>query len=69
MFDKYNEEVITHGSDGIIYSVNEREKLKNILLEVAQTPDILNNMRVNCLNHADEFSPQKGVKVIVDRLK
>lgn len=66
---KYNEEVITHGEDGIIYSVNEREKLKEILLEVAQNPDKLNNMRLNCLSHAEEFSPQKGVKAIVDQLK
>ena len=66
---KYNEEVITHGKDGIIYSVNEREKLKDILLEVAQNPDMLNKMRPECLNHAEEFSPQKGVKIIIDQLK
>ena len=66
---KYNEEVITHGKDGIIYSVNEREKLKEILLEVAQSPDTLNNMRADCLSHAEEFSPRNGVKVIVDQLK
>ena len=66
---KYNEEVITHGKDGIVYSVNEREKLKDILLEVAQNPDMLNKMRPECLSHAEEFSPQKGVKIIIDQLK
>ncbi len=66
---KYNEEVITHGKDGIIYSVNERDKLKDILLEAAQNPDILNAMRPDCLSHAQEFSPQKGVQVILDQLK
>ena len=65
---KYNPQVITHGKDGIIYSVNERERLKEILLEAVKNPEILNNMRINCLNHAEEFSPKKGVKVILDQL-
>lgn len=66
---KYNKEVISHGKNGIIYSVNEREKLKEILLDAVQNPDKLNAMRADCLRHAQELSPQKGVQVILDQLK
>ncbi|MBQ8228395.1 MAG: glycosyltransferase [Clostridia bacterium] len=65
---KYNGEIITDGINGIIYSVNEREKLKEILLEAVQNPDTINKMRADCLSHAEEFSPKNGVKVILDRL-
>ncbi len=66
---KYNPQVIIHGENGIIYSVNEREKLKDILLLTVCKPQALNEMRPKCLARVEEFSPSKGVKVIVDQLR
>lgn len=65
---KYNPQVIKDGEDGIIYSVKERNRLREILLQAAQNPEELNNMRENCLKRAPEFSPRQGVKVLLDQL-
>lgn len=66
---KYNKEVITHGTDGILYSVEEREKLSAILIEAADNPDTINSMRKACLSRAREFSAENGIKIIIERLR
>lgn len=65
---KYNPTVIRDGIDGIIYSVKTREKLREILLEAARNPEILNSKRANCLKRVEDFDPKNGIRVIVENL-
>ncbi|MBQ8782256.1 MAG: glycosyltransferase [Clostridia bacterium] len=66
---KYNKEVVTHGIDGILYNVEDRGQLSIILIEAADNPDTINSMRKACLIRAREFSPENGIKIIVDKLR
>jgi len=65
---KYNSEVINDGEDGIIYKVDDKEALVDILLDVAKNPEIVFSMKNNARKRAFEYDPQNAIKALVDNL-
>ncbi|MBP3328161.1 MAG: glycosyltransferase [Clostridia bacterium] len=66
---KYREEAVVDGVNGIVYNGDDQNKLKEILLQTVQNPDVLNQMRINNLNRAGEFSSELGVAILLKTLE
>lgn len=56
---KYNSELIKHNIEGILYDVGDKQKLTEILLNTADNPDMILDMKENCLRKAREYLPEK----------
>ena len=51
-------DMIDEGQSGMGYAFGETKGLEEILLEVIQTPQILNDMKKYCLSKAEKFLPK-----------
>jgi len=65
---KYNAEIIKSGVDGLIYNPENPVALSEVLLNIYENPEIINSMKINCLNRCSEFLPEKAIKVLVENL-
>lgn len=61
-------DVVENGKTGIVYSAADTEALARILEECAQKPEMLNGMKQNCLQKAEEYLPQKALAPLWNRL-
>lgn len=55
---RYNDEIIQDKHDGLLYDYKDRNKLKEILFDIHRNPQIIIDMKVNCLEKAKQFSPE-----------
>lgn len=55
---RYNSEIIIDGFDGFIYDRMNSNDLKEILINLSQNTDLVNAMKLNCLNRAKEYLPE-----------
>ena len=65
---RYNASVITHLVDGIIYDVAKPELLTKILIEAAKSPQMLNALKVNCLETAGRYEADEIIKILLKEL-
>lgn len=65
---KWCDNMIINGYNGISYSFENPEKLKEILMQVVENPMIILNMKANCIKKSEEYSPQKICRKIYDAM-
>ncbi len=65
---KYNKEIIHDKLDGLIFDINNIEMLKMILLEVYKKPNVILEMKMNCLKRAKEYKPENAIKNLIEYL-
>ena len=65
---RYNADIIRHLVDGIVYDTAKPELLGKILLDAAQHPEKLNNMKINCLERAAHFDADEASKTLLKEL-
>lgn len=56
---KYNEEIITHEYNGLLFNVRNRDDLLIKLQWISLNKDKIAKMRLNCLDDAMNYSPEK----------
>lgn len=61
-------DVIDEGKNGILYEFGNVKALEEILLRVAKAPEILSDMKPNCVRRASDFSPQSAIHVLAENL-
>lgn len=64
----YNSAIIRHLTDGIVYSYKKPDLLGKILLEMAQSPQKLNSLKLNCIDQAVHFESEEACKILLDGL-
>lgn len=65
---RYNSEIIEHNVNGIIYESNNKKKLEEILIKINKKPEILLNMKKNCLNSAKKYTSEVIISNFLDYL-
>ncbi|WP_035052224.1 glycosyltransferase family 4 protein [Carnobacterium pleistocenium] len=65
---KYNSEIICSGKDGIIYDSEDPNALTHELKKIYNKPEIIYDMKINCLNRCSEFLPEKAIKILAENL-
>lgn len=65
---KYNSELITEGKTGMIFKARDVNMLEKDLLSVAENPQKLINMRMNCRNQAFSFLPHNVLQTLCKNL-
>lgn len=66
---KHNGEIITDKQNGFLYDTEQKERLRELLIECYQNPQIINDMREACLKCADAYSPDKVMKILIENLQ
>lgn len=61
-------ELIDDGETGFIYEFENIELLKRTLIKIAYEPNILNGMRLKCLTKAYNYTADKVIKVLLEKL-
>ncbi|MEH7356286.1 glycosyltransferase [Neobacillus drentensis] len=51
-------EIIAQGKTGFIYDFMQNSKLKDLLLQIFDDPIKINNMKIDCLKKAKQYSPE-----------
>lgn len=65
---KYNGELIKDGIDGLIYDLKDSQALTNILEKISSDPNLINEMKRNCLVRSAEFSTEKAISILKSNL-
>lgn len=66
---KYNSEIIHDKSDGFIYDYKSTKELRRILEFIAGNIEIINEMKINCLKRAKQYSPEVVLGSFIQHLK
>lgn len=61
-------DIVDDNVTGVGYEFLDVEKLIQTLLNIAKNPEIINEKKKACLKKAEEFSPEKALKVILQRI-
>lgn len=64
----YNATVIRHLTDGIVYDHTKPGLLGKILLEMAQSPQKLNSLKLNCIEQAVHFGSDEACRILLEGL-
>ena len=64
----YNASIIRHLVDGIVYDSSKPELLGKILLEAAKNPQMINDLKPNCLERTKHFEPDKAAEILLYNL-
>ncbi len=64
----YNSTVIRHLTDGIVYDHTKPGLLGKILLEMAQSPQKLNSLKLNCIEQAVHYGSDEACKILLSGL-
>lgn len=65
---KYNKEIIKNNSDGILYDFKDKNRLKIILEDIYKNPDIINEMKINCIERAKQYLPEVVINKFIKNL-
>lgn len=61
-------DIIDENITGLGYDFDNTEQLKRILLEVSKNPQMLLDMKENCIHKALYYKPDSTIKTIIDKL-
>ncbi|MBQ3497933.1 MAG: glycosyltransferase [Clostridia bacterium] len=64
----YNSAIIRHLTDGIIYDRTKQGLLGKILLEMSQSPQKLNSLKLNCIEQAVHFESGEVCRILLEGL-
>lgn len=57
-------ELITDGLSGLLFPLGEVDKLTDRLMLCANNPSVINNMRIQCVKKAREYTPDSVIKIL-----
>lgn len=60
-------DVVDEGVTGIGYDFDNADRFEKILLEVAQNPNVLLNMKENCIRKAKDYIPESAIQVMTEK--
>lgn len=63
------DDIIEEGKTGLSYEFDNFIDLKDKLIYIADNPDLINDMRINCINRAKLYKPEEVIKVITNFMK
>ena len=63
-----NAEVIHNGENGFLVQIKNSNSIADILVQVAQNPELLTPIRYNCLQTAKNYQPQEVIKILLSQL-
>lgn len=63
-----NPNIVVHQEIGIIFPVHSVDELTRILLESAETPELINKMRRNCIKMAGKYKPEEVIKTLTSHI-
>lgn len=63
------QDVVEDGITGFGYEFGDYVALTKLLIDIIKNPDMLIDCKINALNKAIEFTPQNGIKPLLDQLK
>ena len=66
-WESFND-VVDDGITGIGYDFNSNEGLYDVLLNVANDPNLINSLRNNCYNKYYLYTPEHALKSLVERM-
>lgn len=61
-------DVVDDGVTGIGYGFGKTEELLSVLENCAEKPEILTNLKENCIKKAEEFLPEAALKVLLEKM-
>lgn len=61
-------DVVDDGVTGIGYDFGKTEELLSVLENCAEKPEILTNLKENCIKKAEEFLPKTALKVLLEKM-
>jgi len=61
-------DVIEEGVTGLGYEFGNTWALEELLLEVGQRPEMINQLRMNCIKRASAFSPTSVLEILIKQL-
>ena len=64
----YNGEIITDHKTGFLYAVNEPQRLKEIMEYCMLNPDLINQMRQNCLMEVEQYGADTVMEIIAHKI-
>ncbi len=64
---RYNGEIITDDI-GFAYPTKNQEEFKNILLKIADNPQIITDMKKNCVEKAKNYQIYENIKILKDKI-
>ncbi len=62
-------DVVDDGKTGIGYEFDNREAFKNVLLNVAQNPKVILDMKPNCVEKAKNYLPETATDEITEKFR
>lgn len=65
---KYNSEVVTDGYDGTFVEPQDVNDLEKKLIEIFENKNRWNDLKINCLNQAERYLPEKVICTLIERL-
>lgn len=66
---RYNAEIIKNGETGFIFNTHEIEGIKRYILKVLKNKDQYKKMKFNCVEQAQNFSPNNALKKLLNKLE
>lgn len=61
-------DVVDDGVTGIGYDFGKTEEFLSVLENCAEKPEILTNLKENCIKKAEEFLPETALKVLFEKM-
>lgn len=62
-------DVIDDMCTGYGYEFGNTEELQELLIEIASEPEMITNLKENCLIKAREYTPEKAIDVLLKKMK
>ena len=60
-------DVIDEGITGIGYDFDDADQFERALFEVAQKPNVLLNMKENCVRKAKDYMPESAIQIMTEK--
>lgn len=65
---KYNAEIIEDDRTGYTFNTQSINELTECILKSIKTPERWHSMRLNCLDEAHKYEPEKVIKIMTDNM-
>ena len=57
-------DIIEDGKCGYVYKFNDKEEFKSVLLKILNEPQLINNIKINCVNEAKKYMVENVVRKV-----
>lgn len=63
------EDIVIKNKTGYIFEINNNESFKNILHKIIIAPELLSNLKENCISEAKKYSPDNALRKFYDEIE